>query len=232
MSEPKLAIQPSGEPASTMLRSCSTSKHADQAEHQAEPLQARDLLAHEAVGDGRGEDRLQARDQRRDAGRHALADGGEHAAEIKPVHQRTRHQAVADLRPVRPARLRRERDRAHDEHDEHHAHRQKRHRLDIGQPETRADEAGAPQQHEQHRRDGNGKFGQAHDGLGGGGLGDPVNSGRHCSLSTSGAVMAPCRRPKVSSALHTSLFSEPPPQSMGFPRTRRPSASGTEGGLP
>ena len=43
ISETMLAIQPSGEPASTMLRSCNTMNDTKQAKRQAEPLQTRDL---------------------------------------------------------------------------------------------------------------------------------------------------------------------------------------------
>ncbi len=71
-------------------------QHADETERQTQPLQRRHALAQEAAGDGRGQDRLQPRDQRRYTGWHALADGDEHAAEIGAVHERTGDQTMAD----------------------------------------------------------------------------------------------------------------------------------------
>jgi hypothetical protein len=88
------------------------------------------------------------------------------AAEIKPVHQCAGHQAVADLGAIRPARVPNQRDAAENEHHEHHAHGQEGQRLDIGQTVTGADETGAPQQHEQHRRGRDRHSAQAHEGLG------------------------------------------------------------------
>ena len=70
---------------------------ADEAERKPDPLHPRHRFAHEAVGDGRRQDRLETRDQCGNAGRDALADGGEYPAQIEPVHQRACDEAVPDL---------------------------------------------------------------------------------------------------------------------------------------
>jgi hypothetical protein len=120
-------------------------QHAGEPERETEPLHARDALAHEAVGDGRGQNRLQPGDQRGDAGRHALRNRDEHAAEIDAVHQQADHDRVPDLRPPRPRRARDKSNRQHQHDDGAHAQRQERQRLGIRQTVARADEARAPQ---------------------------------------------------------------------------------------
>jgi hypothetical protein len=90
--------------------------------------------------------------ERRYAGRHALADSSEYAAESESVHHGAGHQAVPNLRRAWPACTGDERDHNHHDHGQHHAHGEKGQRFDIRQPKARADEAGAPQHHEQHGR--------------------------------------------------------------------------------
>ena len=148
-------------------------QHADQAEREAEPLPAAHLLAHEAVGDGRGEDRLQARDQRRDAGRHALADGDEHAAEIERRAPASRPPGCGRSRCRRGQRARTiSANGGMIATTNTMRTREEGHRLDIGQPVARADEAGAPQQHEGERRGRDGEAGEVHGGPAAGEEGD------------------------------------------------------------
>ena len=75
---------------------------AGEPEQQSGPLHRRDPLAEPAVGEGRGQDRLQARDQRGQPGGNRMRDRDRGAAEIKSVHQNARDGAVEDADPIRP----------------------------------------------------------------------------------------------------------------------------------
>ena len=75
---------------------------SNQPQYWPDPLQPRDLLAHEAVGEGRGDDRLKPRDARGNSGRYTLTDRGEYAPEAESVHQRACNEAMADLICIRP----------------------------------------------------------------------------------------------------------------------------------
>jgi len=121
---------------------------AEKTQRQTHPLPAGHRLAHEAVGDGRGQDRLQSGQQRRYAGRHALADRDEDAAQIEEVHHCADRKAVSRLVQIRPACAARGRDDKHDRHDARHSDAEKGHRLDVRQAITRTNKARAPQHHE------------------------------------------------------------------------------------
>src|SRR5580704_4518055 len=64
---------------------------AGKSERQAKPLSRQNALAEPAIGKRRGQDRLQAYDQRDQTRRDAVLDGGENAAEVTAVDQRTGH---------------------------------------------------------------------------------------------------------------------------------------------
>jgi hypothetical protein len=68
--------------------------NAGDTEQQAEPLPRQHPLAEPAIGQRRGQHRLQADHQRDQAGRQPVLDRSEHAAEIETVHQGAGHGAV------------------------------------------------------------------------------------------------------------------------------------------
>ena len=119
-------------------------QNARKAERQARPLNPRDVLAHEAIGKGRGHDRLKPGYKRRDTSRYALTDRRENASKTEPVHQRARDEAMPDLIAVRPLGVPNYRDRGHDDHDKCHPHGQESQRLDIWQAITGANKPGTP----------------------------------------------------------------------------------------
>jgi hypothetical protein len=93
------------------------------------------------MGDGRGQERLQADDQRRKPGRQAVANRHEHAAEIEAVHHEPGGNAVAEAERARPLRPRQRNDDAEEQDDPEHPQRQVGQRLGIGEAELGADEA-------------------------------------------------------------------------------------------
>ena len=96
------------------------------------------------MGDGGGQKRLQADEQRRKPCGQAMADRDEHAAEIKPVHHEPGRHAVAEACGIRPFGPRqRDHDAEDNEHPEH-AEREIGQRLGISQAEFGADKAGRP----------------------------------------------------------------------------------------
>ncbi|KAH2775699.1 hypothetical protein KXW38_001308, partial [Aspergillus fumigatus] len=92
-----------GEPAQARLPRHRTvvqdHQHPAEVEHQAAPLQRRHLFAEPAVGDGRGQDRLQARNQRGEAGRNRMRDRDRGAAEIEAVNENAGNGAVGKADP-------------------------------------------------------------------------------------------------------------------------------------
>jgi hypothetical protein len=77
-------------------------------------------------------------------------DGAEHAAEVAALHQYAGQRDVRELRDrARPRRAHRQRERQHQRHHQGETQQQERQRLGIGQAVFRADEARAPQEHEQ-----------------------------------------------------------------------------------
>jgi len=134
---------------------------ANQPEHEAEPLNAGNRLAHEAVGYRRRQDWLQPRDQRRYTGWHALADRGEHAAKVEPMHQSPGREAMGDVRPAWETCTSNSCDQRHEHDDKNHAHGQKSQRFDVRQAIAGAYEAGAPKQDENDRSSRNRQLGEA-----------------------------------------------------------------------
>src|SRR5262245_49943357 len=125
----KLATQPRTEPASTMLRSCKTSKTPTSP--NASPTNCSRVTFSPMKWFGECRSRLQPRNQCRNAGGHALTDRGEHASKVTSMYQRACNETVADLIRIRPPRTGEERDCGHDDHDENHPHGQKSQRLDV-----------------------------------------------------------------------------------------------------
>ena len=115
--------------------------NAGKPKRQPRPLAHADALAEEAMGDGRGQERLQADDQRRKPGRQAVANRHEHAAEIEAVHHEPGGDAVAEAERARPLRPRQRNDDAEEQDDPEHPQRQVGQRLGIGEAELGADEA-------------------------------------------------------------------------------------------
>ena len=127
-------------------------EHPAETEQQAEPLATRDALAEVGRGDQPGEQRLQAGDQRRGARRQTAVDRDEHAAEVGGMDQQTGDGDVQHRAPgLRPARAGQHGDRQQDRADQRETDQQEGQRLGVRQAELGAEEAGAPQQHEQDR---------------------------------------------------------------------------------
>jgi len=114
-------------------------------------LSAADLFAEQPAGAEGGEQRLHADDQRGDAGRQAMLDRDEDAAEIDGMDQ---HAGNADVQPLlwisRPRRAGRQRDERHQRDDEAVAGEQKGQRFGVRQAVLGADEAGAPEEDEEN----------------------------------------------------------------------------------
>ena len=77
-------------------------RNAGKPDQQPAPLHRGHAFAQPAVRDGRRQDRLQARDQRRKASRNRQRDRDRRAAEVNAVHQNAGDGAVPDLDAVRP----------------------------------------------------------------------------------------------------------------------------------
>ena len=156
-SETPEASQP--QPASPLIgRSCRISTTPASPSSKPGPLQRRDALAEPAVGDRRGQDRLQARDQRRQPGRNRMRDRNRRAAEIESVHQNAGDGAVGDADTIRPFRPRDRHDDRHQPHHDRHADREIGQRLGVVEHVFGADEAGAPEHDEHRRRRARGRF--------------------------------------------------------------------------
>ena len=133
-------------------------RNAGDAEQQPCPLPRDHAFAEPAVGECRGEDRLQADHQRHQTGGQVVVQRDEHTAEIEPVHEDPGDRAVHDLVTAGPGRARQHDHDAYQQSDERHAQRQEGQRLRIRQPELRADESGGPQHHEHAGRGEHGHF--------------------------------------------------------------------------
>ena len=79
------ANQASGVAPPDDVFSCMAAGSAKEAQREPKQLPRHHPLAEPAVGDRRGQDRLQADDEHREAGRKAVLYGNEHAAEIEAV---------------------------------------------------------------------------------------------------------------------------------------------------
>ncbi len=99
------------------------------------------------------ENRLKTGDHRGQPGRHRQMNRNRDAAEIKPVHQCARDNAVNDAHPVRERRAHKDGDDRQDRDNAQHAQREEGHRLGMIEPRLGADEAGAPQDHKNEGRD-------------------------------------------------------------------------------
>ncbi len=108
------------------------------------------LFAQQGAGAQCGEQRLQADHQGGDPRRQAVADGGEHAAQIDRMDE---HPGERDVEPLarvfRPRRTGGQGQHAHQGDHQHVAGAQEAEGLGVGQAVLGADEAGAPQEHEQ-----------------------------------------------------------------------------------
>ncbi len=87
-----------------------------------------------------------------------MRDRDRGAAEIKPVHQKTRNHAVGDADPVRPFRPRDRGDHRHQADHQRHADGEIGQRLGIVDDVFGADEAGTPEHDKNRRRRARGKF--------------------------------------------------------------------------
>ena len=110
-------------------------------------------FAQEQAGAERGEHRLQADHQRRDARRQPQPDRREHAAEIDRVDQQARTRRCAATAPRVAGQGARVASATAPISTQHRAvaQAQQRERLAIGQAQLGADEAGAPEDDEQQR---------------------------------------------------------------------------------
>ena len=127
--------------------------HAAQAQRETDPLDALDALPEHGRRRERSDDRLQSDDERDHARRHAVIDRGEATGEIATVDERAGHRdvrAFCDAR--RPAHVQQQDERQHEQQHEAEPQRQERERLDVRHAQLRADETGAPQEHEQGGR--------------------------------------------------------------------------------
>jgi hypothetical protein len=127
-------------------------RHAAEAEREPDPLARGHALAEERCRGERGEDRLQADDQRREPGRHAGVDRGEDPAQVAAVQQHAGDRDVDHLRAGRrPARPEEERDREHQRDDQGEPVEEEGHRLGVRQAVLGADEPGRPEEDEGRR---------------------------------------------------------------------------------
>ena len=123
------------------------------AEHQAEPLARAGPLAEHPRGQDGGEHGLQAHHHRGHAGRDPARDAVEGAAagsRRAAAGRRRRRARTARARPCRPSAARRPAAPAARRRWPGGAARNSE-RRGVGQPVLRADEAGAPEEHEQRR---------------------------------------------------------------------------------
>ena len=125
---------------------------AEQAKGETGPLPRRHALAEHQAGEGGHEQRLHADDHRRDPGLDPERDADEHPAEVERVDEETGDRVVAHFRrPPRPGRPRGQGEKGEQRRGQPEAHRQEGERRGVGQAELGADEARAPQDHEQGR---------------------------------------------------------------------------------
>jgi hypothetical protein len=127
-------------------------QHAAKAEHEAAPLQRRHPLVQKTTGEDGCQDWLQARNDRRQTDRHLMRYRQHRAGEIEPLNQKAGDDIVPDTGTIRPCRSRQRDDQTHDRGCHDHPHGEIGQRLRAVQHILGADEAGAPQQHEQHGR--------------------------------------------------------------------------------
>ena len=132
--------------------------HADEPEQKPAPLQRCHALAKPAISDGRGQQRLQARHQRRETSGDRQGDRDRRAAEIEAVHQNAGDDTVADSAAIRPDRANDGADDRHQHHHNRHADREIGQRIGIVNDVFGADEAGAPEHDENRRRRACGEF--------------------------------------------------------------------------
>ncbi len=127
-------------------------RDAREPQQQAGPLQRRHPLTQKAAGECRCQDRLQAWNERGQAGGYRLADGERDTSEIEAVNQQSRDNAVQKLRafrPRRPACKRNDKQNA-DGHD--HTERQPCERLRACERQFCCDKSRAPQHDKKCRR--------------------------------------------------------------------------------
>ena len=127
-------------------------QHTAETKHEPAPLQRRDALTEKAARKNGRQDRLQARNDRREADRHLMRNRQYRASEIEPLHQKSGDDVMADAGTIRPDRPREQHDDAHDRGRNDHPHREIGQRLRTVEDIFGPDEAGAPEQHEQHGR--------------------------------------------------------------------------------
>ena len=120
---------------------------------QPGPVARQDGFAEQAAGQHRGDERLQADDQRRKSRRHAVVDRPEHAAEIDAVHQHARDGRHGDVAARHASGSHEKRDDSEDRKGKHETHREEGERLRPGHGVARADEAGRPEDDEESRDD-------------------------------------------------------------------------------
>ena len=133
-------------------------RNACKPDQQPAPLHRGHALTQPAVRNGGRQDRLQAWNQRREAGGNRQRDRDRRAAEVNPVYQNAGDDAVPDLDTVRPRRPGDGANDAHQHHDDRHADRQIRQGIGIVDNVFGTDEASAPQQDENRRRRAGGEF--------------------------------------------------------------------------
>ena len=151
------ASQP--QPASPLIgRPCRISTTPASPSSSPAHCKRRDAFAEPAVRQGRGQDRLQARNQRREPGGDRMRDRDRGSAEVKSVHQNSRDNAVGDARPIRPWRPRDRNDDCHQHNHHGHADGEIGQRLGVAQHVFGGDKAGAPEHDKNRRRRARGQF--------------------------------------------------------------------------
>ena len=124
---------------------------AAEAEHEAAPLHRRHPFAEPAVGDGRGQDRLQAGNECGQPCRNRMRDRDRGAAKIEAMDKYAGDRAVREARAIRPFRPRNRRDDRHQADHDRHADGEISQGIGIVDDVFGADESGAPEHDEQDR---------------------------------------------------------------------------------
>jgi len=151
------ASQP--QPASPLIgRLCRINTIAGEPEQQPGPLHRSDAFTEPVIGDGRGQNRLQAENQGGQTCGNRMRNRDRSAAEIEPVHQNTRHRAMGDADAIGPSRPRDHDNYRHQGDHQRHPDREIGQGVGIVHDVFRGDEAGAPQHDENRRRRARGKL--------------------------------------------------------------------------
>jgi hypothetical protein len=111
-----------------------------------------DFFLQDLSGDHGRDQRLDADDQRRYAGRQAVADRPEDAGEINAVNQRSGDGGVEGRRAVRPFGVCQNSDDRKERASDEKPRRQEQERLAPGHGVARADETRRPKQHKERRK--------------------------------------------------------------------------------